>query len=148
MVEFALVIPILLTMILGIFEFGRVMWIYTSVTSASREATRYGLVQGDSGGGTPYSLDCTGIRETAKAIGWPGNVQDADVTITYDTGPSTSLIGTCPSAPATIILGDRITVQVVGHFTPGGYIPLFQLPAFDLTSASSRTFLTDVDVGP
>ena len=42
MVEFALILPILLLVILGIIEFGRLLFFYSSVTSASREAARYG----------------------------------------------------------------------------------------------------------
>lgn len=143
MVEFALVIPLLLTMLFGIFEAGRMLWIYTAVTTASREAARYGSSVGDSGGGTPFYLDCAGIRAAAKRLGGPGNVQDVDITISYDRGPGTSVIGSCPVSAESIILGDRIIVQVIGHFDPAPAVPLFDFPSFNITSVSRRTIIKE-----
>ncbi|MDN5293987.1 MAG: hypothetical protein PWQ91_690 [Eubacteriales bacterium] len=40
--EFALVLPLLLLLLLGIIEFGRIFNAYLIVTSASREGARYG----------------------------------------------------------------------------------------------------------
>lgn len=45
MVEFALVLPMLLTLILGIFDFGRLFFAYTEVANAAREGSRYGMVK-------------------------------------------------------------------------------------------------------
>ena len=42
MVEFALVLPILLLVVYGLIEVGRALFIYNSVASAARQATRYG----------------------------------------------------------------------------------------------------------
>ncbi|MEN4041110.1 MAG: pilus assembly protein, partial [Anaerolineaceae bacterium] len=42
MVEFALAIPVLLLILFGIIEMGRLMFYYSSVATASREAARYG----------------------------------------------------------------------------------------------------------
>ena len=42
MVEFALVLPILLLLVLGIIEAGRLLFYYGVVTNASREAARFG----------------------------------------------------------------------------------------------------------
>ncbi|HEX2981595.1 MAG TPA: TadE family protein, partial [Anaerolineaceae bacterium] len=52
MVEFALALPIILMVIFGIIEFGRLLLSYSAVFSASREAARYGAAVGDNGGGT------------------------------------------------------------------------------------------------
>ena len=46
-VEFALVLPLLLVLMLGIIEVGRLLFIYSSVNSASREAARYGSAAGE-----------------------------------------------------------------------------------------------------
>ena len=40
MVEFAIAAPILFALIIGIFEVGRMIFIYSAVTNASREAVR------------------------------------------------------------------------------------------------------------
>ncbi|NBD36935.1 MAG: pilus assembly protein, partial [Chloroflexi bacterium] len=43
-VEFALILPVLLLIIVGIMEFGHLFIVYASLTNASREGTRYGIV--------------------------------------------------------------------------------------------------------
>ncbi|MGC9469245.1 MAG: TadE/TadG family type IV pilus assembly protein, partial [Anaerolineae bacterium] len=44
LVEFALILPVLLLIIIGTLEFGRIMFIYVNITNAAREGTRYGMV--------------------------------------------------------------------------------------------------------
>jgi hypothetical protein len=44
MVEFALLLPLLLLILVGIMEFGRIIIIYTGITNAVREGARYGVV--------------------------------------------------------------------------------------------------------
>ena len=46
MVEFAIVAPILFLMLLGIIEVGRMIFLYSAVTNASREAVRFGSAVG------------------------------------------------------------------------------------------------------
>jgi Flp pilus assembly protein TadG len=48
LVEFALVIPLFLFLLMGIVDFGRVIWATTSLASAAREATRFAIVRGGS----------------------------------------------------------------------------------------------------
>jgi hypothetical protein len=143
-VEFALAIPILLAVLVGLFEFGRAIWVLSSVYTATREATRYAITVGVNGGGTPHYLDCAGIRDIAKSFGAAGQVTDPDVTITYDGGPGTASIGSCPVNPTDLQTGDRIIVQVVGHFEPAAFVPLLDIPTFDLTSVNRRTFIKEV----
>src|SRR5450759_1041110 len=61
MVEFALTIPIILLMILGIIEGGRLIFIYSSLAAAGREAARYGAGIGSLDSGTILYNDCAGI---------------------------------------------------------------------------------------
>ena len=44
MVEFALLAPLLLLILVGTMEFGRIIIVYTSITNAVREGARYGVV--------------------------------------------------------------------------------------------------------
>ena len=145
-VEFALVIPIILTLIFGIFEVGRAYWIYSAVTNSSREAARFASSVSDNGFGTPNYLDCPAIRAAAKRIGEPGQVVDADINISYDEGPSGVSIGSCPVPSYAVELGDRVVVSVTGHFQPLDAMPLFSFPSFDFTSVSRRTIIKDVDL--
>jgi len=44
MVEFAIVLPVLLLLILGILEFGILIFNYNTISNAAREGARYGIV--------------------------------------------------------------------------------------------------------
>ena len=46
MVEFALVLPLLLMLLYGILEAGRLLFIYSTIVTASRQAVRYGSATG------------------------------------------------------------------------------------------------------
>lgn len=43
-VEFALVLPVLLLLVMGIFEFGRIFFSYLVISEMAREGARYGVV--------------------------------------------------------------------------------------------------------
>ena len=140
LVEFALVMPIFLTLIMGIVEFSRLMIIYTGAATASREAARYGASVGLSPSGIEHYRDCTGIRDTAKRISGLAPIQDSDITIQYD-NPSTGFFeASCP--PSKFELGDRIVVQVNLTFDP--IVPLINVPPIPISSETKRTVLRDV----
>lgn len=44
MVEFALVIPLIVLMVMGIFDLGRAVYAYNVVASAAREGARFGVL--------------------------------------------------------------------------------------------------------
>ena len=46
MVEFAIVLPMLLLLLYGILEAGRLLFIYSTIVTASRQAVRYGSATG------------------------------------------------------------------------------------------------------
>ena len=79
MVEFALVIPLLLVLVFGIIEAGRLMWLYSAVLSSSREAARYGSASGEISGSLRYYADCDGIRAAAMRIGRFAGISATDV---------------------------------------------------------------------
>ncbi len=81
MVEFAIVFPLLLLLLFGIFEFGRIMFVYSSAVTATREAARYGAAILDTGGGIPQYEDCSGIRDAAKRLGRYAGISDSDISI-------------------------------------------------------------------
>ena len=147
MVEFALVLPFLLVILLGILAFGHLFFLYTLNMAASREAARYGAVVGTSAAGVPYYKDCGGIRATAKRVGVLLGLQDNAITIEYDRGPGHVPYATCPvggSGPETA-LGDRIIVTILTTYTP--FVPVVNLPSFPLSSFSARTIIKQVYVG-
>jgi Flp pilus assembly protein TadG len=141
MVEFALVLPILLLVVLGIIEFGRLLFIYSSVTSASREAARYGAAAGQVGSGYRFD-DCDGIRAAAKRIGSFAGVTDANIQIHYDDG-TTVYSTNCPPSVA-VSRADRILVTVSATFQP--FESLVNLPAIPISSTTARTIIKDIGI--
>ncbi|MBA4419656.1 MAG: hypothetical protein C0391_00740 [Anaerolinea sp.] len=148
LVEFSLSLLLLLMILVGIFEMGRLFFTYSSVATAGREAARYAA-----GVSTVASLnkaqynDCAGIRAEATQIGWFAGVQAADVRIFHDAGPGTPEIEYCnPSGAITIDRNTRITVEIQVTYTP--MLPLLQIPPTNLASKSSRSILLKAQVAP
>ena len=142
MVEFALVFPLLLLLVFGVFEFGRLMFSYSAAIAASREAARYGAAIQDIGGISQYE-DCDGIREAAKRIGKFAGVDDSDITIQYSNVYgvySTS----CPPSQE-VKLADKISVTVNTSISP--LTPLGNFSSIPVTSSASRTILKSVKLG-
>ena len=111
LVETALVLPLLLLLIVGLFDAGRAIWLSNTLASAVREGSRYGVVHGALSGSP------TG----------PGSASytppDTDTTITaqvraYATGVPSSLDveSTWPDGNAN--RGSRIVVTASFPFTP------------------------------
>ncbi len=148
MVEFALVLPILLLLVMGIIEFGRLLFIFSAVNTASAEAVRYGSAVDDTGG-TARFIDCTGIEEAAFRIGSLVNL--SSVTISYDEGPGGATISaTCPPPDPDDIVGgrDRIYVQVQAPYSPiVPFVALFDNLNFTITADSYRTIVKDIELG-
>jgi hypothetical protein len=127
--------------ILGLIEMGRLIYIYSAVTTASREGARYGFSLGDNAFGVARYQDCDGIRNAAKAATSIAGIEDSDIEIYYDSGPGTAKISACPLAsPET---GTRIVVTVKTTFQP--IVPLVGLPSIDISSTSKRTIYVAID---
>jgi len=146
LVEFALALPILILIVFGLIDLGRLLFVYAAVTSASREAARYGSAGGNTPDGIPRFMDCTGMVDAAMRIGNFAGVQSSDISIQYDRGPGTSVIGNCPaSSPEDIIGGvDRVLVQVSTTFTPMALF--FGIDPIDIDSSSARTVIKNIQI--
>ncbi len=143
LVEFALIMPLLLLIIFGIAEFGRFIAIATEVETASRDAARYGSAVGTSVNGVPRYTDCAEIREAARSLALLVALPDSAIDISYDEGPGTGVITTCPvgSSPSEDLFasGDRIVVTVNATFQT--QIPIISdlLGPVSLSSTDRRT---------
>ncbi len=143
MVEFAMVFPLLLLLLFGIFEFGRIMFAYSAVVSASREAARYGAAILDTGGGIPQYEDCVGIRNAAKRIGRYAGISDSDISIQYSN--SSGVYSTsCPPSQE-VAAADTISVTINAAITP--VTPVGNFSAIPISSSSSRTILKSLKLG-
>jgi len=149
LVEFSLVIVLLLVLIFGVLEVGRLLFVYASVITSSREAVRYGSVAGFNEEGNLYYQDCTGIRNTARRLAFFQNLEDDDILIEYDTGPETTVVDLCDDLsdgtadgvdedvnPA---LGSRIRVTITASFTP--IVSLVPISVETISTSSSRTIM-------
>lgn len=145
LLEFALVLPLLITVIIAGIDLARYASIHSAAESASREATRYGSASGVVAG-TPRYINCAGIRGAAKnaAVNLP--LADADITIRYERWDDTlmtpawvEISGVCPPAggDADIKRMDRVIVSVTTRFAP----MVSLLPTIDITSTDHRSIL-------
>ena len=154
MVEFALALPLLLLLLYGILETGRLLFMYSTVVTASRQAVRYGAATG-TGNGTgnanePRYQDCDGIRAAAQRVGYVGAFNT--ITLRYDTGPSTSQTLFCsgasdltdPSFRPSTNNTSRISVTVEKQFTP--IVKLVPFAARTISATSARTILVSVAI--
>ena len=150
MVEFALSLPLLLVMIFGVIEAGRMMFIYSAVMTSSREAARYGSASGSNGGSIVNYKDCDGIRDAAKRLGSLAGIQDDNIKIVYDQGPGSVVYAACttafgitnPNISERVELGDRVVVKVQVPYQP--IVPLVNFVGFQIKSETSRTLVKDV----
>jgi hypothetical protein len=141
LIEFGLALPLLLLIILGLIESARLVYTYSAVTTASREGARYGFSLGVNGMGVPHYQDCSGIREAAMALTSIAGIEEAGILISYDSGPGTAVIASCPLP--SVETGTRILVEVTTAYKP--ILPLVKLPPIEITSTSKRTLLVDIE---
>lgn len=145
MVEFAIALPILIMLLVGILEVGRIVFIYTAVTNASREAVRYASAIGleDSGTYNKYEY-CAGIKDMARRSAY---FTPLTVNISYDNGPGTGSFDTCDGDADSvgISFGDRVNVTVTANYSP--MVNLIPLGSRTITSSSARTILGLVELG-
>src|ERR1044072_5481410 len=88
MVEFAIVLPLLLLLLYGLLETGRLLFIYSTIVTASRQAVRYGSATGDGiNPGVARYRDCTGIRVAANRVDYLNAFSEYNVSISWDNGP-------------------------------------------------------------
>jgi uncharacterized repeat protein (TIGR01451 family) len=142
--EFALALPILLMLIYGVLETGRLLFIYGSTITAARQAVRYGSATGISPNGMPYYQDCVGIQDAAKKVAFVHRFEDSDIIITYDEGPDDAGPYAVCGTLSSIENGDRIKVSVSTMWTP--IVPLLPFEPFEISSESERTILSSVDI--
>jgi Flp pilus assembly protein TadG len=145
LLEYALVLPVLLLLILGIIEVGRLIFFYSSVFAATREATRYGAAAGNNPSGTPYYLDSTGIKAAAVRVGFFAGIKASDVLIWYDLGPDDDRHVTAQPYPTDITSPwMRVVVKVTAFFNP--IAPLVKFSMVPVSFTNARTIMMEIDV--
>jgi len=155
MVEFAIVLPVLLLLLYGLLEAGRLLFMYSSIVTASRQASRYGSATGlGLTNAVPRYQDCAGIKAAAQKADYLNAFDDDDITIEYDNGEGVAID---PLVSDDECLGDtddgihpssdnttRIVVTVTGQFY--ALVKLVPFPDRPITATSSRTILLSVPI--
>jgi hypothetical protein len=153
-VEFMLALPVLLMLLYGVIEVGRLIFIFSSVANASRQAARYGSASGEVDNVAFYQ-DCDGIREVANQSAFI--IKFDKINVTYDRGinpdgTSIPISGidpdpnedACPIEDYTVRNGDRIIVQVSTTYEP--IIKFLPIKPLEVVSASARSFLISIPI--
>lgn len=143
--ELALVLPIFMILILGVFEIALLFFTSVSVANASREAARYAATSGCPSSTTcadaekQYFEDCTGIKNRAISKAPGIGLKADDILIYHDTGHGTTPIVNNCLLNQGWITGDRVVVEVTKRFKL--IIPIPGLKDFDIKSKTYRTYL-------
>jgi hypothetical protein len=151
LVEFALIIPIFLVLLLGIFDFGRVVWASNSLAHAAREGARFAIVHGGSPMdpcpvgplapeydpklmGTcphPVSPSTQAVKDAALSAALAGGTSTA-VTVCYGAGCS----GNTDATGATNARGTPVTVTVTSQ-VPLSAASLLGFSTFSVSGSST-----------
>lgn len=124
LVEVALVLPVLLTLFLGIVEVAFLLFAHVQVANATREGARYGSL-------CRLHANCDALTDVVKTTVL-GEARFLDMT-DADSGGNTTVV-VQPSTFSTIpAVGDPITVTVTYNYSPpfiSNYVPMFpsQIP--------------------
>jgi Flp pilus assembly protein TadG len=136
--EFALASGVFLLLIFGIIEFGYLLYIYSSVFSAAREAARFGST-------ITNESNCAGMQAAATRIGGIVGVGATNTVIRYDHGPTDTRAFTalplCGSG-YTSALGDRVVVRITVPYNSLTGV----LPSMTVTNTDARTIIKSVEV--
>lgn len=147
LVEFALVLPILLLLAIGIIDFGRALFVLSEVSNATREAARYGtntdVINKDT-----LLLDCASIRARARAMfTLAPTTLTPTVNIERPNPSDPTLFNHLNCATTKVQVGDRVRVEVnatVELLTLQMFGPLFgtSFPrSLPITFVASRSLL-------
>ena len=117
-IEFAITIPLLLIMLVFIFDLGRATFYYSSITNSAREGARYGIINPD---------DENGIQQRVEEFSFGIDPADLDVSVSKDDEensitvgvrfnfvPATPLIGPFLGGSDGIIFQTQTTMEIEG----------------------------------
>jgi hypothetical protein len=149
--EFALVIPIFLVLMVGVFEFGRAIYYIQVVNNAAREGARYAIVHGSRSdelkttgpmlGGTSHDPTGRDVVDIVDSYATGIDPTALDVMVCWNGQPPTPASAPCDNAsgdygPGNNDPGSTFHIQVSYTFQPVLSV-LLPLPSFTLTGEST-----------
>lgn len=131
LVEFALVLPVLLLIITGIFDLGRAVWQENTLAYAAREGTRFAIVHGSgypdpaqiawpgntAGVANVVRAAAVGVPNVTVTVSWPGpNGIAGDSDDCYDRNCPVSVDAVAPFVPlpSQYLLGTAFSINLKG----------------------------------
>lgn len=118
MVETAMTIMVLLLLLLGIFDFGRVVIIYSSLTAAAQDAAHMGALTSNTGLIRAAATDRLILAEPAQVtITVDRTTTYTNVTLAYTFKPITPFIAVF-TGPSGIALSQSARVAILGSVVP------------------------------
>ena len=116
LVEYALILPIMMLILMSILDLGRAVYYYSAINNSAREGARYGVINPDD----PAGIEAV-VRNKAVVLN-PANLTvvisspDEDtvrVTLTYQFTPITPIVGTLLGSNE-VTLGSQATMRIEG----------------------------------
>lgn len=125
LVEAALTVTVFLMLLFGIIDFGRLIWAYSTVAHAAREACRYAIVHGSTSSVPASSNSIAGVARGQMLALDSSKVQVRVQWIASNPPPEAGLA----NRP-----GDSVSVQAVYSFSP--LLPYVPAGPLNLRSSS------------
>jgi hypothetical protein len=118
LIEYALVLPLLLLVMLGIMEFGILFWNYNTIANAAREGARAGIIPGV----TPEEIR---TRALDSMVGLNHDLLDTATGVNPTNMNGIELNTTPNTIQVTVVYNTRlITAPMIGAVTGDGTITL------------------------
>lgn len=127
LVEFGLVLPIFMLLLVGLFDMGRAVIYYSSISNGAREAVRLGIVD----------QNVADIQnEAVESVGAVMGLSTSDVTVSF-LAPDLSTTAPCPASK---LIGCIVRVRIDYEFQPATpFVGVLQLGA-ETHQPIERTF--------
>lgn len=124
LVEFALIMPVFLLIVTGLFDVARAVWQENTLAYAAREGTRYAIVHGSASDSPVWPGNTTpvvnvvrnaaiGVPNVTVTVAWPDTVGG---TACYDRNCRVSVDATAPFVPipSQYLLGSTFQITLRG----------------------------------
>ncbi len=113
LVEFALIVPVLVLIVMAVFDFGRAVYAYSVVANSAREGARFGIIST----ATPNDIitvvqnSAVGLdpAQLAVSVTYP-TTDTVRVVVSYTLELTTPLVAEVVSADGSVVLGSSATM--------------------------------------
>lgn len=141
LIEFAIVVPLLLLLLFGILEFGRVISEFTTMRTAAREGARFATTV-ENTSGAPNYRDCSGIIDAVHAKAVIGTVETVTIQWTglapgFPSHTCTEADPTNDPDPNAVVSGTKVEVTVTSSFD--SVVPILEIFLEGLSLDTTQT---------